>query len=374
MAAIEEGVPAPVLTTALYSRFASRDLDLVREQGDVGDARRRSAGTPRSPRRGMSQTADVLVIFGITGDLAKVMTFRSLYRLERRGLLDCPIVGVAGERLDRRRPARARRGVHQRHGRGDRRRGVRAASPRACPTSPATSRDAATYERVRDAIGDARSPVFYLEIPPSLFGTVVEGLADAGLTRGARVVVEKPFGHDLASARALNEELHRHLDESQLLRIDHFLGKMGLRRDPLPALRQHDARAGLEPAATSRACRSRWPRASASRTAATSTTRSARCATSWSTTSCRSSRRRRWSRRRAATRTTLKDAKSHVFRGDARRRPGALRARPVRRLPRRRRRRRGLDHRDVRGAAPARSTTGAGTACRSSSAPASTCP
>src|SRR6185312_8380922 len=88
--------------------------------------------------------------------------------------------------------------------------------------------DAATYERVRDAMGDASTPVFYLEIPPSLFGSVIASLDQAGLTKNARVVVEKPFGHDLASARALNAEIHRHLDESQLLRIDHFLGKMGL--------------------------------------------------------------------------------------------------------------------------------------------------
>ena len=78
------------------------------------------------------------------------------------------------------------------------------------------------------AIPDAKSPVFYLEIPPFLFGAVIKGLADAGLTKNARVVVEKPFGHDVASARELNESIHEHLDESQLYRIDHFLGKMGL--------------------------------------------------------------------------------------------------------------------------------------------------
>src|SRR4029078_10337402 len=75
---------------------------------------------------------------------------------------------------------------------------------------------------------NARSPVFYLEIPPFLFGTVVKGLAGAGLTKGGRVVVEKPFGHDTASARALADDLHQYLDESQLFRIDHYLGKMGL--------------------------------------------------------------------------------------------------------------------------------------------------
>src|SRR4029453_12864638 len=88
--------------------------------------------------------------------------------------------------------------------------------------------DADTYAQVAKAVGDAKQPVFYLEIPPSLFGTVVGGLSKAGLTGNARVVVEKPFGHDLASARALNEELHALVDESQLYRIDHFLGKMSV--------------------------------------------------------------------------------------------------------------------------------------------------
>ena len=92
----------------------------------------------------------------------------------------------------------------------------------------ATSPRPTTYAQVAKAVGDAELPVFYLEIPPSLFGTVVGGLSNAGLTENARVVVEKPFGHDLASARSLNAELHAHIDESQLYRIDHFLGKMSV--------------------------------------------------------------------------------------------------------------------------------------------------
>ena len=88
--------------------------------------------------------------------------------------------------------------------------------------------DPATYQRVADAIKGAACPVFYLEIPPFLFGRVVHGLAEADLTGSARVVVEKPFGHDQASARELADELHQYIDESQLFRIDHYLGKMGL--------------------------------------------------------------------------------------------------------------------------------------------------
>ena len=88
--------------------------------------------------------------------------------------------------------------------------------------------DAATYGRVGEAIAGARRPVFYLEIPPSLFATVIKCLSEAGLTGTARVVVEKPFGHDLESARALAAHIHQYIDESQLYRIDHFLGKMGI--------------------------------------------------------------------------------------------------------------------------------------------------
>jgi glucose-6-phosphate 1-dehydrogenase len=173
------------------------------------------------------QPADVFVVFGITGDLAKVMTFRSLYRLERRGLLTCPIVGVAvddwtedhlrdharesivgtGEELDEQ--VFDRFAARLSYVQGD-------------------FADAATYERVATAIKAAEQPVFYLEIPPFLFGTVVKGLAEAGIADRARVVVEKPFGHDRDSARALAAELHQYVDEPQIYRIDHFLGKMGV--------------------------------------------------------------------------------------------------------------------------------------------------
>jgi glucose-6-phosphate 1-dehydrogenase len=174
-----------------------------------------------------ARPADVFVIFGITGDLAKVMTFHSLYRLEQRGLLDCPIVGVAVEEwtVDDL-VARARESIEGTGETIDPTVFDRFASRLSYLSGDFTKSD--VYERVGKAIGGAATPVFYLEIPPFLFGTVVKGLAEAGLTQSARVVVEKPFGHDLESARALAAELHQYIDESQLLRIDHYLGKMGL--------------------------------------------------------------------------------------------------------------------------------------------------
>jgi glucose-6-phosphate 1-dehydrogenase len=171
--------------------------------------------------------ADVLVVFGITGDLAKVMTFRSLYRLERRGLLDCPILGVAVDDWNvQQLKDRARESIAGTGEQVDEKVFDRLAERLAYVAGDFS--DSATYERVAEAIDGAESPVFYLEIPPFLFGTVVKGLADAGLTENARVVVEKPFGHDRASAEELADELHQYIDEAQLYRIDHYLGKMGL--------------------------------------------------------------------------------------------------------------------------------------------------
>jgi glucose-6-phosphate 1-dehydrogenase len=175
-----------------------------------------------------TQTADALVVFGITGDLAKKKTFHALYRLTCHGQLTCPVVGVAGDdwSLDRLRE-HARESIVATGEQLD-----EAEFERFADRLEYVSGDFAdqqVYARVSKALGDAQDPVFYLETPPSLFGTVVKGLADADLVSGGRrIVVEKPFGHDLESARALAAELHRYVDESQLYRIDHFLGKMGL--------------------------------------------------------------------------------------------------------------------------------------------------
>jgi glucose-6-phosphate 1-dehydrogenase len=170
--------------------------------------------------------ADALVIFGITGDLAKVMTFRSLYRLERRELLKRPVIGVAGEDWsDEKLREHARECIE---GTGETvEDAVFERLAKRLSYVSGDFNDAATYERVKAAIGDASAPVFYLEIPPFLFGPVIKQLSGAELTQGSRVVVEKPFGHDLASARALADEIHCYIEEPQLYRIDHFLGKMG---------------------------------------------------------------------------------------------------------------------------------------------------
>jgi glucose-6-phosphate 1-dehydrogenase len=172
----------------------------------------------------MPAPADVLVIFGITGDLAKKMTFAALYELERRGDLNVRVIGVARNRWSE---------EHlEHHARDSIEATVENPDPKVIERFEerldyvrGEFDDPDTYERIAKEIGGAHHPVFYLEIPPSLFGMVVERLAEAGLADGARVVVEKPFGHDLESARGLNRELEKYLREDQILRIDHFLGK-----------------------------------------------------------------------------------------------------------------------------------------------------
>jgi glucose-6-phosphate 1-dehydrogenase len=186
-----------------------------------------TAAAPAGAATAEQAKGDVLVVFGITGDLAKVMTFRSLYRLESRGLLDCPIVGVAVDdwTVDDLKE-RARTSIEGAGEKLDQETFDRFAERLSYVSGDFT--ETATYERVAAAIEGMTSPVFYLEIPPFLFGQVVKQLSDAGLTQRARIVVEKPFGNDLESARGLAAELHQYIDESQLFRIDHYLGKMGL--------------------------------------------------------------------------------------------------------------------------------------------------
>ena len=167
--------------------------------------------------------SDALVFFGATGDLAYKKIFPSLQAMIKRGHLNAPVIGVAkaGWTLEQLR-ARARDSL-EKHGGLD---------PAAFEKLVSLLRyvdgdyaDAATFAGVRRELGTAQHPAHYLAIPPVLFGAVVEKLAQSGCTQGARVVVEKPFGHDLASAQALNRILHSVFDEAHIFRIDHYLGK-----------------------------------------------------------------------------------------------------------------------------------------------------
>src|SRR5258708_37713676 len=166
---------------------------------------------------------DALVIFGATGDLAKLETFPALVGLVERGVLDVPVIGVAksGWGLDQFRDYAA---ASLRLNKLD-------------PGSPAAARmlgllryvdggldDPATYAAMSDAMGQGQRALFYLEVPPALFGRIAEGISKAGRAVGSRVMVEKPFGSDLASAQQLNATMHAYFPEEAIYRVDHWLG------------------------------------------------------------------------------------------------------------------------------------------------------
>jgi glucose-6-phosphate 1-dehydrogenase len=169
----------------------------------------------------MTSRSDAFVFFGATGDLAKKKVFPALYHLERRGRLGIPVVGVASRPWsDDQVRAHARESLP---GAID-----EAAFGRLAEKLVYLSGnygDPATFSRLAEKLAGCERPLHYLAIPPAHFEGVVSGLAKVGLTRGARVVVEKPFGRDLASARSLGGVLHASLPESSIFRIDHFLGK-----------------------------------------------------------------------------------------------------------------------------------------------------
>ncbi len=171
----------------------------------------------------MTSCSDALVVFGITGDLACKQIIPALQAMIRRGHLDVPIIGVAksGWNVDQVR-ARARESL-EKHG-GVEESAFTKLSAR-LQYVDGDYGEAATFERLREALGNAVRPLHYLAIPPPLFATVVEGLARSSCAKDARVVIEKPFGHDLASAQTLNRVIGQFFPESAIFRIDHYLGK-----------------------------------------------------------------------------------------------------------------------------------------------------
>jgi len=176
-----------------------------------------------TPHRDRTRS-DALVFFGATGDLAYKKIFPALQAMARRGRLDVPVVGVAksGWTLDQL-VERARASLAE-HGGGVEEEAFGRLTQRLRYVDGDYG-DAATFVRLRAELGESRRPAHYFAIPPSMFPTVIEQLQKAGLTDGARVILEKPFGRDLASARALNQTLHRALPEESIFRIDHYLGK-----------------------------------------------------------------------------------------------------------------------------------------------------
>ena len=172
----------------------------------------------------VNETADALVVFGITGDLARRMTMPALYRLTEQGLLTCSVIGVGRRPLrDDELAEQARASVTEAVDDVDEK--VLGDLLSRLQYIGGDAEDGSLYDRLREALGEASAPVFYLATPPSMFLEVAEELAGAGLADNARLVVEKPFGSDLASARELNERLTAIFPEDRLYRIDHFLGK-----------------------------------------------------------------------------------------------------------------------------------------------------
>jgi glucose-6-phosphate 1-dehydrogenase len=170
-----------------------------------------------------SERVDALVIFGATGDLAKLETFPALVGLVDRGILDVPVVGVAksGWGLDQFREYAAaslrNNGLDPDSGPGQKMLGL-------LRYVDGDLDDDATYAAMAREMGGGKRALFYLEVPPFLFGRIAQGISTAGRAEGARVMVEKPFGHDLDSARALNDTIQQYFPEESVYRVDHWLG------------------------------------------------------------------------------------------------------------------------------------------------------
>ena len=167
--------------------------------------------------------SDAFVFFGATGDLAYKQIFPALQALVRRGHLDAPIVGVGRSGWSNEQLIERARASIKEHGTYDDKAFAKLAS--LMRYVDGDYREAATFTHLREAMGGASAPLHYLAIPPSVFATVIGGLAAADCANNARVVLEKPFGRDLKSARELNAILQQHFPEESIFRIDHYLGK-----------------------------------------------------------------------------------------------------------------------------------------------------
>jgi glucose-6-phosphate 1-dehydrogenase len=168
--------------------------------------------------------ADTLVIFGITGDLAYKMIFPALYAMAKRGVLNVPVLGIAAQKWSLEQLRLHATDSIQHAGKIDDQDALDRLLSR-LQYVDGDYNDLATFKALKQALGDARRPAHYLAIPPALFATVIKSLGAVGLTDQARVIVEKPFGRDLASARELNRIALSEFAEDSIFRIDHFLGK-----------------------------------------------------------------------------------------------------------------------------------------------------
>lgn len=170
------------------------------------------------------QRADALILFGVTGDLAYKKIFPALHALARRDALDFPVVGVASSKWSVEQLRERARASIKEYGVSDDAKALDRLLARLTYVS-GNYNDGATFKRLKEVVGACRRPAFYLAIPPALFATVIQGIAQGGLAENARVIVEKPFGRDLASARELNRVARAVFPEDSIFRIDHFLGK-----------------------------------------------------------------------------------------------------------------------------------------------------
>ena len=179
---------------------------------------------PRLKAEMKGKPSDALVVFGVTGDLARKQIFPALYAMCLRGTLTVPVIGVASSPLSiAELRNRARKSIEQSHPACDQ--AALAQLLNSLRYVSGNYKEAATFDALKAALGAAQRPAHYLAIPPALFPAVIEGLSRAGLATGARVIVEKPFGRDLVSARELNRIALSAFAEDSIFRIDHFLGK-----------------------------------------------------------------------------------------------------------------------------------------------------